>query len=100
MASRDDLKRLIDALPEGETDHALVLLGALVKAGAHPQNAVEKQEREQWLETGLETTRQRLTAEEADLPAHEVATWLAQLKSASTPVRWDDVRGEFVEVSG
>ena len=100
MASRDELKRLIDALPEAETDHALVLLGALIQPGSHRPSPDEASERRGWLDAGLEVAVRRLAAVESDVPPEQRDTWLAQWAAVGTPIRWDQARGEFVEVDG
>ena len=99
MASRDELKRMIDALPEAETDHALVLLGALLRPMSRP-DPVESREREEWVGAAMDATATRLAELESDVPADLLGTWLATWEAAGKPIRWDQTRGDFIEVSG
>lgn len=100
MASKDELKRLIDELPEAETDKAFGLLAPLLRTLPGGSAAGPDEASRQWLETALEDTRRGIAAAEAGVPPQELAAWLARLEAGSQPIRWDPERGEFVEEAG
>jgi hypothetical protein len=81
MASKDDLKRLIDELPDHETDAALRFLQFLRQAPA-PLD----EETRRWLDSGLEDAAAGIAAAEADVPEEELNAWLETTAAAVKPL--------------
>ena len=81
MANKDELKRLIDELPDHETDAALRFLQFLRQAPA-PLD----EETHRWLDAGLEDAAAGLAAAEADVPEDELTAWLDSTAAAVKPL--------------
>ena len=81
MASKDELKRLIDELPDHETDAALRFLQFLRQA---PATADEDTHR--WLDVGLEDAAVGIAAAEAGVPKEELNAWLDSTAAAVKPL--------------
>lgn len=81
MGTRDELKRLIDELPERDTETALRFLQFLRQNPAQLDVATMR-----WLDAGAEDAVQGIAAAEADVPREELADWLESTAAAVKPL--------------
>ena len=81
MATKDELKRMIDELPDNETETALRFLQFLRQNPSMPDEPTAR-----WLSAGLEDAAKGIAAAEADVPADELAAWLGRTAAAVKPL--------------
>lgn len=87
MTREQTLERLHEHLQALDEAALTQLLGAL-----------EKGDEAAWLGLALGDQQTRLAELEANLSEGEVERWLADLRDASTPVRWDPEKEALVEL--
>jgi hypothetical protein len=83
MATKDDLKKLIDELPEDELDRAFGILVSVLHVSDVPQG---DEETRSWLEAAGQDMVAGIRAAEADIPQEELDDWLASMEAAVKPL--------------
>lgn len=84
---KHDLHRLIDQLPDRQTDEAARLLVALLRQSA-PATASEDlmtAEDRAWLDAGMADLVSALAEVEADVPPEELRAWFAAFEDKARP---------------